>query len=169
MNNKLLLAIIPLCFGLSCTYSAIASTNFINIKTEQNSLEDNSIILANRKAKIRIRARQKEDEERQKLRHKLHEKIDREIKREMDKPHNRRVSKAEKERIIQEAHDALDRKLDRKWNTLEEYREGKKRDEYWQNDYRERRDKGARNNHFDPRNCIFDRNCNNFEDWQRRR
>ena len=141
MNNKFLLAIISLFFGFACTYPAMALNNLTNIKTEQKNLDENQIILADRKDKYRIRARQKEDEYRQRKRHELHERIDRRIKYEMDKPHNRSLPKAEKERIIQEAHDDLDRRLDRRWNTLENYRERKRRDRYDRDyDYRGRRD-----------------------------
>ncbi len=160
MNNKFLLGIIPLYFGISCTYPVMAIGNSINLKTEQKILEENQIILAGSKEKYRIRARQKEDESRQKERHKLHEKIDRQIKQEMDKPHNRGLPKAEKERIIQEAHDALDRRLDRQWNTLDEYRERKKREEYQHNYYEQKR---YNNNGFDPGNCRYYGNCNSWE------
>lgn len=159
MNNKFLLPIIPLYFALSCTYPAIALDNFINVKTEQKSIEGNQIILAGSKEKHRIRARQKEDEARQKQRHKLHEKIDRQIKEEMSKPHNRSLPKAEKERIIQEAHDALDRKLDQKWNTLEDYRKRKKQDRYKRDDYERQQ---YNNDSFNNRNCGFNRSCNSF-------
>ncbi|WP_237396732.1 hypothetical protein [Okeania sp. KiyG1] len=196
MNNKFLLAIIPLYFGFACTYPAMALNNFTNIKTEQKSLEENQIILADRKDKYRIRSRQKEDEYRQRKRHELHERIDRRIKREMDKPHNRSLPKAEKERIIQEAHDDLDRRLDRKWNTLENYRlrirkrrdrydrdydYGRRRGRYHRNyDYGRRRgryhrdyDYGRRRDRYDRdydsynRNCDYYGNCHYFENRPR--
>ena len=154
--------IIPLYIGVICSYPAIALDNLINLQTEQKNFDKNQIILAGRKEKHRIRARQKEDESRQRQRHKLHEKIDRQIKEEMSKPHNRGLPKAEKERIIQEAHDALDRKLDQKWNTLDNYRERKKRDEYKQNDYRRQQYK---NDSFNNRNCSFNRNCNYYQNY----
>ncbi|NEP87946.1 MAG: hypothetical protein F6K18_14585 [Okeania sp. SIO2C2] len=166
MNNKFLLAIIPLYFGFACTYPAMAFNNVTNIKTEQKSLDENQIILADRKDKYRIRARQKEDEYQQRKRHELHERIDRRIKHEMDKPHNRSLPKAEKERIIQEAHDDLDRRLDRKWNTLENYRERKRRDRYDRDyDYRRRRDRYDRDYDYRRRRDRYDRDY----DYRRRR
>ncbi|NEP38717.1 MAG: hypothetical protein F6K25_28030 [Okeania sp. SIO2G4] len=181
MNNKFLLAIISLYFGLSFTYPAMAFNNVTNIKTEQKSLDENQIILADRKERYRIRARQKEDEYRQRKRHEFHERIDRRIKHEMDKPHNRSLPKAEKERIIQEAHDDLDRRLDRRWNTLENYRERKRRDRYHRDydygrrrdrydrdyDYGRRRDRYDRDYDFYKRNCDYYGNCNYFENRPR--
>ncbi|NES90168.1 MULTISPECIES: hypothetical protein [Okeania] len=192
MNNKFLLAIIPLFFGLSCTYPAMAFNNVTNIKTEQKSLEENQIILADRQERYRIRARQKEDEYLQDKRHRLHERIDRRIKNEMDKRHNRSLPKAERERIIQEAHDDLDRRLDRRWNTLENYRRRRdrydrdydyrrrqdrydrdydyrrRRDRYDRDyDYRRRRDRYDRDNYFYNRNCDYYGNCDYFENRRR--